>query len=162
MYGQPENVAAPKYQVGDTVFALNFGRGARWVPGQIVHVISSYSYSVQVHDILWKRHGDQLRPRAASVSECSPLQTMSGDAIDAGATDSQRTVQPPATAVLTQLSSLPPPPPPVQQSEVPLTLSPPLSETLQSSSPQTPALASSALRCSSRQSKPRQRLIEQV
>ena len=38
----------PKYKVNDAVFALNFGRGAKSVPGIIVKVISPRNFEVQV------------------------------------------------------------------------------------------------------------------
>ena len=59
-----ESLTTPKFNTGDAVFALNFGRGATWVPATVVHVHSPHSFGVQVDDVVWKRHRDQLRPRA--------------------------------------------------------------------------------------------------
>ena len=53
----------PKYKVNDTVFAKNFGKGANWIPGKIIEILSPKSYLIQVKDVVWKRHVDQLRIR---------------------------------------------------------------------------------------------------
>ena len=53
----------PKYSQNQAVFARNFGRGARWLPGVIVKIISPRNYDVKVGDVMWKRHEEQLRPR---------------------------------------------------------------------------------------------------
>ena len=57
------SMSQAKFNEGDSVFALNFGRGANWLPGKVVHVNSPYSYDVEVGDCIWKRHQDQLRLR---------------------------------------------------------------------------------------------------
>ena len=41
----------------------NFGKGAKWIPGTIVGTVSPRNFEVQVGDIIWKRHQEQLRPR---------------------------------------------------------------------------------------------------
>ena len=53
----------PSFEVEDTVFAKSFGRGAKWVPGIIIEIISPKSYMVQIKDVIWKRHEDQLKHR---------------------------------------------------------------------------------------------------
>ncbi|CAB4007683.1 Retrovirus-related Pol poly from transposon [Paramuricea clavata] len=53
----------PKYSQNQAVFARNFGKGARWLPGVIVKIISPRNYDVKVGDVMWKRHEEQLRPR---------------------------------------------------------------------------------------------------
>ena len=45
------------------VFALNFGRGAKWLPGIVLKACSPRNYEVQVGDVVWKRHSSQLRAR---------------------------------------------------------------------------------------------------
>ena len=57
------------YNVGDAVFAKNFGKGEPWVAGKIVRVLGIRNYEVTVNDfgnMLWKRHNDQLMPRYTS------------------------------------------------------------------------------------------------
>ena len=41
----------------------NFGKGAKWIPWTIVETVSPRNFEVQVGDIIWKRHQEQLRPR---------------------------------------------------------------------------------------------------
>ncbi|CAB4021716.1 Transposon Tf2-6 poly, partial [Paramuricea clavata] len=53
----------PKYSQNQAVFARNFGKGARWLPGVTVKIISPRNYDVKVRDVMWKRHEEQLRPR---------------------------------------------------------------------------------------------------
>ena len=53
----------PKFENNDAVFAKNFGRGANWVPGTIIDILSPKSFLIQVKDVVWKRHVDQLKPR---------------------------------------------------------------------------------------------------
>ena len=62
-----DSLTTPKFNTGDAVFALNFGRGATWVPATVVHVHSPHSFGVQVDDVVWKRHRDQLRPAGGAV-----------------------------------------------------------------------------------------------
>ena len=51
----------PKFKKDDSVFAKNFGKGENWVPGTIIEVLSPKSCLVQVKDIVWKRHIDQIK-----------------------------------------------------------------------------------------------------
>eukprot|EP00794_Sanderia_malayensis_P018492 gene18492-20341_t len=51
------------FKLKQAVFVLNFGKGAKWLPGIILKEISPRSYEVQVEDIVWKRHCTQIRPR---------------------------------------------------------------------------------------------------
>ncbi|KAL8574425.1 hypothetical protein ACOMHN_020408 [Nucella lapillus] len=53
----------PDFTVGQPVFALNFGKGSKWIPGTIIKVLSPRNFDVQVGDVMWKRHQDQLWPR---------------------------------------------------------------------------------------------------
>lgn len=60
----------PEFQPGQAVFAINYGvHGAKWIPGVVVSVISPLNYQVQVGDVLWKRHRNQLRMRSMQLSE---------------------------------------------------------------------------------------------
>ena len=62
----------PSYQVGDAVFALNFGRGPRWSAGTVLHINSPFSYDIQVEgNLVWKRHRDQLRQRTIAATDYS-------------------------------------------------------------------------------------------
>ena len=57
----------PEFVIGQPVFALNFNKFTdKWVPATIAAIISPTSYQVQVGDVLWKRHRNQLRPRSVS------------------------------------------------------------------------------------------------
>ena len=58
----------PGYEIGDAVFAKNYGRGANWLPGKIIEDLSPKSYLIQVRDVTWKRHSDQLRKREVTYS----------------------------------------------------------------------------------------------
>ena len=40
----------PKYRQNQPVSVRNFGRGARWVPGMIIGIISPRNYDIQVGD----------------------------------------------------------------------------------------------------------------
>ena len=53
----------PKYTLKQAVFVRNFGRGTKWVPGLITGTVSPRNYDVQVGEVVWKRHEEQLRPR---------------------------------------------------------------------------------------------------
>ena len=62
----------PSYQVGDAVFALNFGRGPRWSAGTVLHINSPFSYDIQVEgNLVWKRHRDQLRQCTIAATDYS-------------------------------------------------------------------------------------------
>ncbi|XP_065189626.1 uncharacterized protein K02A2.6-like [Sycon ciliatum] len=76
------NRVKPAFTESDSVFALNFGKGNRWVPGRIVRVLSDYNYEVQVGDVLWKRHRDQLRLRSVPASLSASLPEPLLDTID--------------------------------------------------------------------------------
>ena len=41
----------------------NFGKRAKWIPGTNVGTVSPRQFEIQVGDIFWKRHQEQLRPR---------------------------------------------------------------------------------------------------
>ena len=52
-----------QFTPNQAVFVRNFGKGAKWIPGTIVGTVSPRNFEVQVGDIIWKRHQEQLRPR---------------------------------------------------------------------------------------------------
>jgi hypothetical protein len=63
----------PKFHENQAVFVLNFGKGAKWIPGHIISVVSPRNYEVQVLDTVWKRHEEQLRSRYIPSAQCSDL-----------------------------------------------------------------------------------------
>ncbi|CAM1309442.1 Uncharacterised protein g5157 [Pycnogonum litorale] len=75
---------SPKFSVAQAVFVLNYNKGRRWLPGQIVKVLSARNYDVQVGDVIIKRHESQLRSRsiptgvydAQFMNLLSPIKTL--------------------------------------------------------------------------------------
>lgn len=51
------------FKPSQAVFVLNFGKGAKWLPGIVQKEISPRNYEIQVDDVIWKRHCSQIRPR---------------------------------------------------------------------------------------------------
>ena len=71
---------SPEFTVGQAVFAVNFGKGGgKWVPAVIASVLSPMNYQVQVEDVLWKRHRNQLRPRFVPQSNLQGESTVSSE-----------------------------------------------------------------------------------
>lgn len=70
----------PKYTLNQPVFVRNFGKGAKWVPGTIIGTISPRSFDIQVGDVVWKRHEEQIRSRYIPSEQCTkvPLANSSG------------------------------------------------------------------------------------
>ena len=64
----------PAFKKDDTVFAKNFGRGANWMPGIIIDILSPKSFLVQVKDVVWKRHVDQLKHRQTPMENSSMVE----------------------------------------------------------------------------------------
>jgi transposase InsO family protein len=52
-----------KFKQEQAVFALNFGKGPKWLPGIVLKELSPRNYEIQVYDAVWKRHETQLRNR---------------------------------------------------------------------------------------------------
>ena len=56
-----------KFNINQAVFARNFGRGEKWLPGIIVDVKGLRNYVVKIMsnsgEMLWRRHADQLKSR---------------------------------------------------------------------------------------------------
>ena len=44
-------------------FAKNFGKGQNWIPGIVIDIVSPKSFLVQIKEVVWKRHTDQIKPR---------------------------------------------------------------------------------------------------
>lgn len=53
----------PKYTQKQAVSVRNFGKGAKWMPRVKAGTVSPRNYDVQVDDVVWKRHEEQLRSR---------------------------------------------------------------------------------------------------
>ena len=67
----------PKFKKGDAIFAKNFGKGPNWMPGHIIDIVSPKSYLVQVKDVVWKRHVDQMKLRHIPIGN-SDIATLQG------------------------------------------------------------------------------------
>ncbi|KAL8608281.1 hypothetical protein ACOMHN_042148 [Nucella lapillus] len=81
------------FTVGQAVFALNFGKGSKWIPGAIIKVLSPRNFDVQVGDVMWKRHQDQLRPRQITMN------TLQQGKEDQGKAGSYRNYGSPSTCI---------------------------------------------------------------
>ena len=62
-----------EFNVGDSVFARNFGRGHSWVPAVVLARTGPVSWQVEVEEtgLRWRRHVDQIRRRYSGVPEHS-------------------------------------------------------------------------------------------
>ena len=60
-----------KFKVGDYVWSKNFGKGERWVPGEVVEVRGNVNYTVKLAGQKDKvhRHVDQLKERVKVTAE---------------------------------------------------------------------------------------------
>ncbi|XP_043235721.1 uncharacterized protein K02A2.6-like [Amphibalanus amphitrite] len=54
-HGQPRQVA-----IGDAVLARDYRGRGKWAEGEVMDVVGTKHYLVQVHDQVWKRHINQL------------------------------------------------------------------------------------------------------
>ena len=67
------NTEISRFVVGQSVFARNFGRGDKWLPGIIENVHGERNYVVKVFgshgDMIWRRHTDQLKGRYNEIDE---------------------------------------------------------------------------------------------
>ena len=58
------------FNVGDCVYARNYSRGPKWLPGQVVQVEGSVLYQVKLKDgRVQRRHINQLRSRVADSED---------------------------------------------------------------------------------------------
>ena len=55
-----------EFRVNDSVYVRNFGRGEKWIPGEIVKSTGPVSYKVKTNDgLLVSRHADQIKVTCA-------------------------------------------------------------------------------------------------
>lgn len=65
-----------EFKVGDKVYARNYGQGPVWLPGEVVAVSGSVSYTVALEDGRnVRRHTEQLRSRTCRSSAVVPNDT---------------------------------------------------------------------------------------
>lgn len=65
-----------EFKVGDKVYACNYGQGPVWLPGEVVAVSGSVSYTVALEDGRnVHRHTEQLRSRTCRSSAVVPNDT---------------------------------------------------------------------------------------
>ena len=58
----------PNYELGDAVYARNFGYGSRWIPGLLVENTGPLSFKIESEGgTIWCRHVDHIRRRLADV-----------------------------------------------------------------------------------------------
>ena len=57
-----------QFEVGEEVFVQNFRSEPKWLAGTVVEKTGTVSYRVQVGEMLWKRHVDQIRSGYLPVS----------------------------------------------------------------------------------------------
>lgn len=60
------------YAVGELVWARNFGRGSKWVPGTVLATVGNTMLKVETAAGIWSRHVDQVKHR--EVVQSAPLQ----------------------------------------------------------------------------------------
>lgn len=59
---------AREFNIGDLVYAQNFARGPKWLPGQILDKHNSVLFDVDMLDgRVWRRHADHLISRTSST-----------------------------------------------------------------------------------------------
>ena len=80
-----------EFGIHDSVYVRNYGKGERWIPGQIVESTGPVSYKVRANDgLLMRRHADQIRVTCAQEYESdTPL---SSDTSDIPLSDSKSVV----------------------------------------------------------------------
>lgn len=61
-----------KYTGGELVWARNFGRGSKWVPGTVLTTVGNTMLKVDTAAGIWSRHVDQVKRREAT--QTTPLQ----------------------------------------------------------------------------------------
>eukprot|EP00117_Sycon_ciliatum_P047528 scpid79697/ scgid33944/ Uncharacterized protein K02A2.6 len=60
----------PEYKPGDAVFVWSFRKSdPNWIPGVVLSLCSPMNYTVQIDDVVWKRHRNQLRPRSVPLTQ---------------------------------------------------------------------------------------------
>ena len=70
-----------EFGIHDSVYVKNYGKGERWIPGQIVESTGPVSYKVRANDgLLMRRHSDQIRVTCAQEYESdTPLSSDTSD-----------------------------------------------------------------------------------
>ena len=70
-----------EFGIYDSVYVRNYGKGERWIPGQIVESTGPVSYKVRANDgLLMRRHADQIRVTCAQEYESdTPLSSGTSD-----------------------------------------------------------------------------------
>ena len=59
--------------MNDSVYVRNFGRGEKWIPGQIVESTGPVSYKIKTNDgVLMRRHADHVKVTYPDV-QCEPV-----------------------------------------------------------------------------------------
>ena len=98
--GQDSHARERNFEIGETVYARNYGPGDMWLPGKVTGIQGSTLHTVLLKDgRSVRRHTDQLRPRVEkenSVENNSPndvddfdYSTRKGDRDESEITDSQ-------------------------------------------------------------------------
>lgn len=68
-----------EFAVNDSVYVRNFGRGEKWIPGEIVQSTGPVSYKVKTDDgLLVHRHADQIKITCAEP-ECESISSTRSD-----------------------------------------------------------------------------------
>ena len=66
-YVDGQGEGGSKFSVGQGVFARNYGRGEKWLPGKIIEVKGLRNFVVKIYgkngSYIWRRHSDQLKYR---------------------------------------------------------------------------------------------------
>ncbi|XP_014676701.1 PREDICTED: uncharacterized protein K02A2.6-like [Priapulus caudatus] len=60
------NKGKHRYDVDALVYARNYARGPKWVPGTVIKTLGRVLVRVQTDHGVWKRHVNQLQPRMSS------------------------------------------------------------------------------------------------
>jgi len=72
MYDQ--HASKRSINVGDTVYARNFGKGSLWLPGEVIQQTGPLSFKIQLEDNrVIRRHMNHIRLRASDVQSQSEL-----------------------------------------------------------------------------------------
>ncbi|XP_046805457.1 uncharacterized protein LOC124419544 [Lucilia cuprina] len=92
---QQQSSTSAKYQINDTVYVKNLGKGMKWIPGIIQTRIGKVVFMASTEKGICKRHINQKKPRSFPVTD--PGQLSANDEVS----------QPP-TSILPSSTSQPP------------------------------------------------------
>ena len=77
-----------RFVIGQGVYAKNFGKGEKWLPGIIEKVQGVRNYVVKVFgghgNMIWRRHADQLKSRFNEIVESDQSGILDKNLIDRG------------------------------------------------------------------------------